>query len=98
VVVPTHRPQKPESRWRLSQYLILTRGFESFLIRAVRDHNGGTSTRSILNLEKAPNSSLNFQADHPAVIFQVVGQSRDDVLTVVQAGGHHPGSQFAVEI
>jgi hypothetical protein len=61
--------------------------------RAVRDHNGGTSTRSILNLEKAPNSSLNFQADHPAFIFQVVGQSRDDVPTVVQAGGHHPGSQ-----
>jgi len=24
----------------------------------------------------------------------VVGQSRDDVPTVVQAGGHHPGSQF----
>jgi hypothetical protein len=24
----------------------------------------------------------------------VVGQSRDDVLTVVQAGGHHPGSQY----
>jgi hypothetical protein len=23
----------------------------------------------------------------------VVGQSRDDALTVVQAGGHHPGSQ-----
>ena len=23
----------------------------------------------------------------------MVGQSRDDVLTVVQAGGHHPGSQ-----
>jgi hypothetical protein len=22
----------------------------------------------------------------------VIGQSRDDVLTVVQAGGHHPGS------
>jgi hypothetical protein len=62
---------------------------ESFLIRAVRDHSGGTSTRSILNLEKAPNSSLNFQADHPAFIFQVVGQSRDDVPT---AGGHHPGS------
>ena len=33
-------------------------------------------------------------ADHPAFIFQVVGQSRDDVLTVVQVGGHHPGSQF----
>jgi hypothetical protein len=32
-------------------------------------------------------------ADHPAFIFQVVGQSRDDALTVVQAGGHHPGSQ-----
>ncbi len=23
----------------------------------------------------------------------MVGQSRDDALTVVQAGGHHPGSQ-----
>ena len=34
------------------------------------------------------------RADHPAFIFQVVGQSRDDVPTVVQAGGHHPGSQF----
>jgi hypothetical protein len=51
-----------------------------------------------LNLEKAPNSLLNSQADHPAFIFQVVGQSRDDAPTVVQAGGHHPGSQFAVEI
>jgi hypothetical protein len=30
---------------------------------------------------------------HPALVFPVVGQSRDDVLTVVQAGGHHPGSQ-----
>jgi hypothetical protein len=29
----------------------------------------------------------------PRLIFQVVGQSRDDALTVVQAGGHHPGSQ-----
>src|SRR6516164_662542 len=38
-----------------------------------------------------------FYADHPAFIFQVVGQSRDDALTVVQAGGHHPGSQSAVE-
>ena len=34
------------------------------------------------------------EADHPAFIFQVVGQSRDDVLAVVQAGGHHPGSQY----
>jgi hypothetical protein len=51
-----------------------------------------------LNLEKARNSSLNSQADHPAFVFQVVGQSRDDVLTAVRkAGGHHPGSQFAVE-
>jgi hypothetical protein len=35
-----------------------------------------------------------FCADHPAFVFQVVGQSRDDVLTVVQAGGRHPGSQL----
>jgi hypothetical protein len=34
-----------------------------------------------------------FYADHPAFIFQVVGQSRDDALTVVQAGSHHPGSR-----
>jgi hypothetical protein len=33
------------------------------------------------------------RADHHALKFPVVGQSRDDVLTVVQAGGHHPGSQ-----
>ena len=59
----------------------------------VRDHNGGTSTSSILNLEKARNPSLNFQADHPAFIFQVVGLSRDDVPAVVQAGGGHLGSQ-----
>jgi hypothetical protein len=32
-------------------------------------------------------------AGHPAFICQVVGQSRDDALAVVQAGGHHPGSQ-----
>jgi hypothetical protein len=39
--------------------------------------------------------NLTFGADHPAVIFQVIGQSRDDVPTVgSQAGGHHPGSQF----
>jgi hypothetical protein len=29
----------------------------------------------------------------PRLIFHVVGQSRDDVPTAVQAGGHHPGSQ-----
>jgi hypothetical protein len=34
------------------------------------------------------------QADHPAFVFQVVGLSRDDALTVVQAGGDHPGSQY----
>ncbi len=44
-------------------------------------------------LEKGDDSSTNWRADHPAFIFLVVGQSRDDVLTVVQAGGHHPGSQ-----
>ena len=33
----------------------------------------------------------------PAIIFLVlvVGQSRDDVPMVVQAGGHHPGLQLA---
>jgi hypothetical protein len=36
---------------------------------------------------------LRLRADHPAFIFRVVGQSRDDALTVVQAGSHHPGSQ-----
>jgi hypothetical protein len=36
-------------------------------------------------------------ADHPAFIFQVVGQSRDVALTVVQAGGHHPGSHCRVD-
>jgi hypothetical protein len=46
------------------------------------------------NLAKAADSTLNFWADHPAFIFQVVGQSRDDVLTAVQAGGYHPGSQL----
>ena len=35
----------------------------------------------------------NFAGRSPRLTFQVVGQSRDDVLTVVQAGGHHPGSQ-----
>jgi hypothetical protein len=35
-----------------------------------------------------------FCADHPAFVLKVVGQSRDDVLTVVQAGGRHPGSQL----
>jgi hypothetical protein len=40
--------------------------------------------------------NLTFGADHPAVIFQVIGQSRDDVPTAVsQAGGHHPGSHFS---
>jgi hypothetical protein len=29
----------------------------------------------------------------PRLIFRVVGQSRDDVPTVGQAGSHHPGSQ-----
>jgi len=29
----------------------------------------------------------------PRLTFQVVGQSRDDVPTVAQAGGHHPGLQ-----
>jgi hypothetical protein len=46
-----------------------------------RTNNRGTSTRSILTLEKALNSSLNSQADHPAFIFQVVGQT---VLTAVR--------------
>ena len=26
-----------------------------------------------------------------AIVFRVVGQRRDDALTTVQAGGHHPG-------
>ena len=43
-------------------------------------------------LEKATDSAVNLWADHPAFIFQVVGQSRDDVPTVVQAGGNHPRS------
>jgi len=30
----------------------------------------------------------------PRLIYQVVGQSRDDALTAVQAGGHHPGSHL----
>ena len=34
-------------------------------------------------------------ADHPAFIFHVVGQSRDDRPTAVQAGGNHPGSHYA---
>jgi hypothetical protein len=55
---------------------------------------GKSPSRSICDLEKAADWSLNFQADHPAFIFQVVGQSRDDVPTVVQAGGCHPGSQL----
>ena len=58
-----------------------------------RRDNGGTSTVPIFNLLKANNSSSNFLADHPAFIFPVVGHSRDDVPTVVQAGGGHPGSQ-----
>jgi len=28
----------------------------------------------------------------PPHLILVIGQSRDDVPTVVQAGGHHPGS------
>ena len=45
-------------------------------------------------LAKATDSAAYFSADHPAFIFQVVGQSRDDAPTVVSGG--KPSSRLAV--
>ena len=55
-----------------------------------RSPNGG--------IEKAAASSPNPQADHPAIVFYVVGQSGDGVLNGYQAGSRHPGSQRRPEL
>jgi hypothetical protein len=53
--------------------------------------NGQSHKNITSQAQKNRRTSREFPRRSPRLIFQVIGHSRDDVPTVVQAGGHHPG-------
>jgi hypothetical protein len=67
-----------------------TRRSADFIVTDRAGENGGMTNIPFAN---SCRSTEYLRRRSPRLVFHVVGLSRDDMPTVVQAGGNHPGSQ-----